>query len=167
MPRRQSFEEEALDRNSEPFEPRRNVLEFRSHRENVSTIEICAALKRNEFSSAIFDAVAERAAGQETDLVAFGAEHMYDRKQRIEMARRGRRSEKNFHHFGPLLPTRRASRVSSTDATPSGAISGRPRSRPNGQHGERVRLPMNFRDWTLRYVCNAAADREVRKLSLT
>ena len=44
-----------------------------------------------------------------------------------------------------------------TDAMPSGAISGRPRSRANGQHGERARLRENFRDWILRYVCNAAA----------
>src|ERR1700722_20145207 len=65
------------------------------------------------------------------------------------------------------LPTRRASLGLPTDATPSGAISGQPRSRPNVQHGERARLPENFRDWTLRYVCNAAADGKTpRNLSL-
>jgi hypothetical protein len=34
---------------------------------------------------------------------------------------------------------------------------GNPR-RSNGQQGERAPLRENFRDWTLRYVCNAAAD---------
>jgi hypothetical protein len=83
--------------NSEPFESWRNVLQLRRHRAKIPQIKICAALKRNEFRSAVFDAVAERAAGQESDLVAFGAQHPHDRKQRIKMARRRRRSDKNFH----------------------------------------------------------------------
>jgi hypothetical protein len=40
----------------------------------------------------------------------------------------------------------------------SGAISGQPRGRPNGPHGERARLRESFRNWTLRYLCNAATD---------
>jgi hypothetical protein len=39
------------------------------------------------------------------------------------------------------------------DAMSAGTITGR----SNGQQGERARLRKNFRDWILRYVCNAAA----------
>lgn len=39
-----------------------------------------------------------------------------------------------------------------------GLRSERPRSRANGQHRGRAPLRENFSDWTLRYVCNAAAD---------
>jgi hypothetical protein len=35
--------------------------------------------------------------------VAFGEQNTRDRKQRIEMARRRRRSDKNFHDIGPLI----------------------------------------------------------------
>jgi hypothetical protein len=63
--RREDINEDPLDGDSERFESRRNVLEFGSHREKIPPIEICAALKRNEFRSAVFDAVTERAAGQE------------------------------------------------------------------------------------------------------
>jgi hypothetical protein len=35
--------------------------------------------------------------------VAFGEQDTGDRKQRIDMARSGRRSEKNFHDTGPLI----------------------------------------------------------------
>jgi hypothetical protein len=74
------------------------------------------------------------------------------------MARRGGRSDKNFHDIGPLIADKAASVGLPTDATPSGAISARPRSRANSQQGEGARLRENFRDWILRYVCNTAAD---------
>ena len=103
MLRREGIDEDPLDRNSEPFESRRNVLQLGSHRENFPPIEICAHRKRNEFRSAAFDAGAKDAAGQESDLVAFGEQYVRDRKQRIEMACRGRRSDKNFHDIVPLI----------------------------------------------------------------
>ena len=96
MLRRDGIDEDPLDSNSEPFESWRNVLQLRRHRAKIPPIEICVALKRNEFRSAVFDSVAERAAGQESDLVAFGEQNTRDRKQRIDMARRRRRSDKNF-----------------------------------------------------------------------
>src|SRR6202789_2671425 len=103
MLRREGVDEDPLDGNSEPFESRRNVLQFGGHREKIPPIEICAALKRNEFRSAVFDAFAERAAGQESDLVRFGPQYTRDRKQRIDMAGRGGRSDKNFHDICPLI----------------------------------------------------------------
>src|ERR1700677_2056435 len=103
MLRREGVDEDPLDGDSEPFESRRNVLQFGGHREKIPPIEICTALKRNEFRSAVFDAIMERAAGQERDLVAFGEQDTGDRKQRIDMARSGRRSEENFHDTGPLI----------------------------------------------------------------
>ena len=72
MVRRDGIDEDPLDSNPEPFESWRNVLQLRRHRAKIPPIEICTALKRNEFRSAVFDSVAERAAGQESDLVAFG-----------------------------------------------------------------------------------------------
>src|SRR5262249_9601076 len=144
------------DGNPEPFKSRRNVLQFGGHREKIPPIEICAALKRNEFRSDVFDAIAERAAGQESDLVTFGEQDTGDRKQRIDMASRRRRSEKNSHGIGPLAADTTRMRGLPTDATPSGALSGWPRSPPNGQHSERTLLRESFRNWILRYVCNVA-----------
>ena len=97
---------------AQPFEPRRNVLQFGDHRENVAQVEICAARKRKELRAAGFDAGAKRGAGQEGDLVAFGDQNARDRKQRIEMARRRRRSDENFHDIGPLIADDGAHRVS-------------------------------------------------------
>ena len=103
MLRRDGIDEDPLNSDSEPFESWRNVLQLRRYRAKIPPIEICVALKRNEFRSAVFDSVAERAAGQESDLVAFGAQNTRDRKQRIDMAGRRRRSDKNFHDIGPLI----------------------------------------------------------------
>jgi hypothetical protein len=36
--------------------------------------------------------------------------------------------------------------------------------RSNGQQGERAPLQQNFRDWILRYVCNAAADPQALRM---
>ena len=130
--RRDAIDEQSLDRNSEPLESRRNVLQFGNRRENIPPIDICGALKRNEFRSAAFYAVAEGAPGQEIDLVAFGEQDTRDCKQRIEMARRRHTSDKNLHDLDPLIADRRAFAGLPTGATPSGAISGQPRSRPNG-----------------------------------
>jgi hypothetical protein len=73
------------------------------------------------------------------------------------MARRGGRSDKNFHDIGPLIADK--ARIC---GSPDGRDALRrnirqPRSRPNGQHGERARLRQSFRNWILRYVCNATA----------
>ena len=135
----------------------RNVLQLRRHRAKIPPIEICAPPKRNEFRSAVFDLVAERAPGQESDLVAIGEQNARDRKQRIDMARRRRRSDKNLHDIGPLIADKRAYVGLPMEATPSGAKSPRPRSRANVQHGERARLRESFRDWILRYGCNGVA----------
>src|SRR5262249_14761053 len=69
-------------------------------------IEIGVGRKRNEFRSTAFDAVAVGAPRQEGNLVAFGEQYARDCKQRIEMARRGRGSEENFHGIGPLIVDR-------------------------------------------------------------
>jgi hypothetical protein len=56
------------------------------------------------------------------------------------------------------LPTRCACIGLQTDATPSGATSGCPRTRPDVQHSGGGLLRKNFRAGILRYVCNVAAD---------
>jgi hypothetical protein len=64
------------------------------------------------------------------------------------------------------LPTRRAFWVSPWTQAFRRKVRRR-QSRANGQHGGRAPLRKNFRDWILRYVCNAAPDGETpRKLSL-
>jgi hypothetical protein len=155
--RRDGIDEDPLDSNSEPFESWRNILQLRRYRAKIPPIEIRVAMKRNEFRSAVFNSVAERAAGQESDLVAFGEQKTRDRKQRINMARRGRRSDKNFHHMGPQIADEARLLGLPIDAAPSGAKVRPALSHANGQHGVRAPLRKNFRDSILRYVCNGAA----------
>ena len=69
-------------------------------------IEVRGRWERKKFGPTAFDTRAKGGPGQEGDLVAFGEQDARDRKQRIEMARRGRRSEENFHGNRPLMQTR-------------------------------------------------------------
>jgi hypothetical protein len=55
MLRRDGIDEDPLNSDSEPFESWRNVLQLRRYRAKIPPIEICVALKRNEFRSAVFD----------------------------------------------------------------------------------------------------------------
>jgi hypothetical protein len=71
--------------------------------------------------------------------MSFGKQYARDRKQRIEMDRRGRRSDNNVHGIGS--PNRRqiAHRRSPKDMISAPTISDRPRSRGDGRRGARNR----------------------------
>lgn len=90
-------DEQALYRDAQPLRPRSYVFQFGHHRDYVSKIEIRARGKGAIFCPDAFDALAQSAARQADDLVAFGDQDAPNRKQRIEMARRGRLSNENFH----------------------------------------------------------------------
>src|SRR5882757_6173408 len=101
-------DEDALADDAQPLEPRWYVFQLGNHRENFPQIEVRARGKGKEFESAGFDAGAKGGACQEGDLVAFGRQDACNRKQRIEMTRRRRRSDKNFHVIGPLIVEKRS-----------------------------------------------------------
>ena len=87
------IDEYPLHGNAEPFQPRRNGFQFRSHRREVAQIEIRAGRKGVKPCADAFDRAAQGAAGQKGDLVAFVDQEASDRKQRIEMAGGRGRSE--------------------------------------------------------------------------
>jgi hypothetical protein len=63
---------------------------------------------------------AQRASGQKRDVMAFLDQAMTDRKERIEMLRCGRRSDKNFHVIPPTENVKRE-RPSRLESGPSGS----------------------------------------------
>jgi hypothetical protein len=100
---RDSLDKNALAGDTQPLRPRRDAFEFGDPREDILRIEVRGRRERKKFGSAALDANAEGAARQKSNLVTFGAQNARDRKQRIEMARRGRRDDENFHGIGPLI----------------------------------------------------------------
>ena len=94
---RKGVDEHALQCDAQPVRPRSHALQLGSHRADVTQIEVRALGKGVEFRPDGFDAAAQNAARQKGEFVAFGDQDASDREQRIEMARRGGRSDENFH----------------------------------------------------------------------
>ncbi len=101
MLRGDGIDEHALHDGAQPIRPRCHGCQFGEHRIEGAQIEVGTRGKRVEFRADAFDAIAQDAARQEADIVAFSDQDVSDCKQRIEMARRGRRSKEDFHGTCP------------------------------------------------------------------
>ncbi len=97
MLRGDDINEHALHDGAQQVRPRRHSCQFGEDRIEGAQIQVGIRRKRVEFRADAFDAIAQDAARQEADIVAFVDQDVSDCKQRIEMARRGRRSKEDFH----------------------------------------------------------------------
>jgi hypothetical protein len=95
--RTNSVYEKPLRGEAHPFKPGWYVLYFRGKREDV--IDIYLRREGTEPRPDTFNAFTEGAARKDHDLVAVGEQDTPNGEQRVQVARRRRRGEKNFHEI--------------------------------------------------------------------
>src|SRR5947209_6128386 len=96
---RNIVDENALHGDPQPFESRRQDLQFRNSLERICRIEIRIGWQRKEFRAATFDAGAKSRSRIDGNFMVFGHQNPRYCEHWIQVASRWCRSDKNLHRI--------------------------------------------------------------------